>query len=73
MSTRNFLILVGGILAVLFLLLALAVRGEMDSGEPDVAEETAESPGEEAETKETAEKQEQMTKKKLRQRRQHLT
>lgn len=59
MSTRNFLILVGGILAVLFLLLALAVRGEMDSGEPDVAEETAESPGEEAETKETAEKQEQ--------------
>lgn len=42
MSTRNFLILVGSILAVLFFLLALAIKGEMDSGESEVAEETTE-------------------------------
>ena len=51
MSTRNFLVMVGSVLAVLFVLLALAIRAEMGGGEPEVAEETAEeSPVEETET-----------------------
>lgn len=58
MSTRNFLIFVGGILAVLFLLLALAVRSEMDSGAPDLAEEASEKSPKEEEI-ESAEEQEQ--------------
>lgn len=55
MSTRKFLIMVGGILAVLFLLLALAIRGETDSGEPETSEETeAENAAEESEADSTA-------------------
>lgn len=50
MSTRKFLIMVGGVLAILFLLLALAIRTEMGGGEPEVAEETeAEEPEQEEE------------------------
>lgn len=55
MSTRKFLIMVGGILAVLFLLLALAIRGETGSSEPETAEETAaENAAEESEGESTA-------------------
>lgn len=42
MSTKKFLIMVGGILAVLFLLLALAIRGETGGSETEIAEETEE-------------------------------
>lgn len=42
MSTKNFLIMVGGILAVLVVLLIIAIRSEMNDGasEPEVAKET---------------------------------
>lgn len=42
MSTRNFLIMVGGVLAVLVILLVVAISAEMGNGEPEteVAEET---------------------------------
>ena len=54
MSTRNFLIMTGGILAVLFILLGFAIRAELNEGTPETAEapkeESSEEPAEEQTT-----------------------
>lgn len=57
MSTKNFLIMVGGILAVLFFLLALAIRAEMGGDDTGTAGKTAgdtEEQQTETESQETA-------------------